>query len=478
MSHPARILPPLNELLERRKLRALTRRLRRDIVVSLCRELLQEERLALAGHAGEARSGAVESRSAVARRLEVEILARAEALLQPRLRTVLNASGVLLHTNLGRARLSAAAAGELERVGRENVALEIDLESGQRHRRHARIERWLQLLTGAEAGLVVNNGAAAIWLAVEALARRRRAIISRGELVAIGGSFRMPELLKSTGAKIVEVGTTNRTNMKDYARELREGDLILKVHPSNYRVEGFTEAVDLPELARLSASRGASLIFDAGSGSLYNFGKFKLSGEVPIRESLRQGADLVSFSGDKLLGGPQAGLIVGRRALVDRLARHPLQRALRCDKLNLAALEATLLAYAAADGPPDLPLMHSLATTVAQLRRRATQLKDRLLQVIPEGWEMQVRRSSAAIGGGSFAGEEVPSVALVLRGPSGREAAWLARSLRRGAPAVLTRVAEDAVHLDLRSLAESELPAVGDAIRRAFDEGGEDVRTR
>ncbi|HEX9641202.1 MAG TPA: L-seryl-tRNA(Sec) selenium transferase, partial [Candidatus Krumholzibacteria bacterium] len=337
MSHPARILPPLNELLDRRKLRGLTKRLRRDIVVTLCRELLQEERDALAARSARARSGAAETRPALYQRLEAEVLARAEALLRPRLRSVLNASGVLLHTNLGRARLCDAAALELARVARETVALEIDLESGQRHKRHARIERWLQLLTGAEAGLVVNNGAAALWLCVEALARRRRAIISRGELVAIGGSFRMPELLRSTGAKIVEVGTTNRTNLKDYARELREGDLILKVHPSNYRVEGFTEAADLPELAQLCAARRASLIFDAGSGSLYNFGKFKLSGEAPVRESLRQGAHLVSFSGDKLLGGPQAGLIVGRTALVDKLARHPLQRALRCDKLNLAA---------------------------------------------------------------------------------------------------------------------------------------------
>jgi L-seryl-tRNA(Ser) seleniumtransferase len=471
MSHPARILPPLNELLDRRKLRRLAKELRREIVVALCRELLHEEREKLRQKKASA-PGTKASRTEVLKRLEAAVLERAARLIQPRLRSVLNASGVLLHTNLGRARLSEAAARELLRVAREPVALEIDLHSGKRDKRHARIARWLSLLTGAESALVVNNGAAAVWLAVQALASRRRAIISRGELVAIGGSFRMPELLKSTSAKIVEVGTTNRTSLKDYAKELREGDVILKVHPSNYRVEGFTETVDLPDLAQLCASRKASLIFDAGSGSLYNFRKFKLAGEEPVQESLRHGVDLVSFSGDKLLGGPQAGLIVGRRALIDKLARHPLQRALRCDKLSLAALEATLLAYATADGRPDLPLMNSLATTVAQLRRRATQLKDQLQPALPDGWGVEIRRSSAAIGGGSFAGESVPSVSIVICGREARDAEWLARALRRGEPAVLARVADEAVHLDLRALLESELPAVASAVTSAFERRG------
>lgn len=464
MSHPARLLPPMNDVLARRRIRGLGRRLRRDILVSLVRESLARHRDAL-------RSGSVPidgGRDAILRHIETDVLKEADSLLAPGLRTVLNATGVLLHTNLGRALLGEEARAELERVAAEPVALEIDLDDGRRGQRHARVARWISLLTGAEAALVVNNGAAALWLCVQGLASRRRAVISRGELVAIGGSFRMPELLRSTSAKIVEVGTTNRTRRKDYATELREGDVVVKVHPSNYRIEGFTEEVELPELARLCREKGASLIFDAGSGSLYNFGKFGLRGETPVAESLRDGVDLITFSGDKLLAGPQAGLIAGRRELVERLARHPLQRALRCDKLTLAALESTLRAYAHPGKRPTLPLFERLARPQKQLKAWGQRVASSLTDVAPVGWEVRVERSRATLGGGSFANETVPSIALRIRGPQAIDAERMARRLRRGEPAVLVTVKEGSLLADLKAFDEGDLDTLERACARAW----------
>lgn len=453
MPHALRAIPPLNDLLARRALRGLQRRLRRDVVVALLREALDREREFLrAGKGLEARYGAAQpDRARLVRYIEREVLAAAEALVAPKLRTVINATGVLLHTNLGRARLADAVVDEMARVAGEPVPLEIDLETGDRGQRADRVVRWLRLLTGAEDAVVVNNGAAALWFAVHALARRRRAIISRGEMVAIGGSFRMPELMATSGARIVEVGTTNRTAVRDYARELREGDVIVKVHPSNYRVEGFTEEADLEELAKLCTERGARLVFDAGSGSLYDFGGFGLHGEDPVSRNLRTGAHLVTFSGDKLLGGPQAGILVGKRETVTRLARHPMMRALRCDKLILSALEATLRLYAQGR-ERELPLLAALSLPQATVRKRAVGVCDAV--EAPSGWTLRPRRSGATPGGGSYAMREVRSWEVEVAGPQVQS---LADRLRQGDPAVLTRVAGDAVRLDMRGLAEDEI---------------------
>jgi L-seryl-tRNA(Ser) seleniumtransferase len=465
MSDLLRRLPPLNALLDRRSVRSAARGLQRKVLVALAREVLEEERAFLrAGRALTARYGSsTPDRRILLDHCERALLGQLETLLRPQLRRVINATGVLLHTNLGRARLSQRATAEVARVASQPVALEVDLESGRRGSRNARIDRWLRLLTGAGAGLAVNNGAAALWLCVHGLARHRgRVLISRGEQVAIGGSFRMPELMRTTRARLVEVGTTNRTSADDYARELGEGDLVVKVHPSNYRIEGFHEEAPLEELAALCREHGASLIFDAGSGSLYNFRKFGLEGEMPVEEALEAGADLITFSGDKLLGGPQAGLIVGREELVRRLARHPLQRALRCDKMVLAALETTLATYAETPGRtrPDLPLFDALGISVAELGRRARALAERLAPRLPAGWSVKVVRSTAAVGGGSFAEHAVSSVAVELVGPDGAQAEGLHRALRRGEPAVLTRVSTGRVAMDLRSLSEDEIDVV------------------
>jgi L-seryl-tRNA(Ser) seleniumtransferase len=399
-----------------------------------------------------------------------------EELRAPRLRRVINATGVLLHTNLGRARLAATVASEMARVAGEPVQLEVDLTTNRRGGRAAGAEAWLCSLTGAEAAAVVNNGAAALWLAVRANARRGASVIvSRGEQVAIGGSFRMPELLRTTGAKMVEVGTTNRTEIADYANAAGPGDVVLKVHPSNYRIEGFHEEVELAELSRICRDREAILIFDAGSGSLYNFTRFGLQGEATLGELLRQGPDLVTCSGDKLLSGPQAGIVVGCGPAVQRVRKHPLMRALRLDKSILAGLEETLRCYAHTPNRavPDLPLFEALSVSVVELRRRAQSLVASIAPHLkddsaPDGgrdrWSASVVASSASMGAGSFANAELRSVAVEVKAPTARSASSLHRQLRSGRPAVLARIDEDRVLLDLRAVTETEVAELGDVL--------------
>lgn len=473
MSHPGRELPPLHELLKRRAIRALRRRLRADLLTRLARDLLNEERAFLSrGKSFSRRYGSdTVTRARLTKYLEARLVEEAESLLRPQLRSVINASGVLLHTNLGRARLGIAARTELARVAEDPVALEIDLESGKRGSRNAAVARWLHLLTGAQSGLAVNNGAGALWLIVHVLARGRRAIISRGEQVAIGGSFRMPELLRTTGAKIVEVGTTNKTNLSDYQKVLREGDLIVKVHPSNYRVSGFTEEASLEDLGALAEEKDARLVFDAGSGCLYNFAKFGLKGELTVTQALSSGAQLVSFSGDKLLGGPQAGLIVGESSLITKLNRHPMMRALRLDKLILSALEATLKEYGRGSGVPEIPLLDALRLSKSELSRRAARLEFELKAGLPEGWSCRVSKGEAAIGGGSFAEHPVGSVQVKIEGPRARSAEQLHASLRRGHPAVLTSIVQGVIRIDLRTLRENDLTILADRIIHLSREG-------
>ena len=284
----------------------------------------------------------------------------------------------------------------------------------------------------------------------------------------------MPELLRTTGAKMVEVGTTNRTSAKDYARVVREGDVVLKVHPSNYRIVGFREEATLAELAALCRERGAALVFDAGSGSLYNFSRFGLTGESTLREIISVGVDVVTCSADKLLGGPQAGIILGREEFVDRCRRHPLMRAVRLDKTILAALEATLVRYARTPtgALPDLPLFAALSASIAELRKRARALSARVAPPasprIPDGWSVAVARSTASMGAGSFATDELPSVALEITAPTRAAAAKLHRILRTGRPAVLARIDDERVGFDLRGVVPEELEELGDCLAAAL----------
>ncbi len=394
----------------------------------------------------------------------------AERYAHPSLRPVINATGVVLHTNLGRAPLAEAVAAEVAAVAAGYSTLEYDAEHGARGSRHVHVEHELTAITGAEAAMAVNNNAAAVFLALHELARGREVVVSRGQLVEIGGSFRIPDVMAASGARLVEVGTTNKTRLADYRQAFGpETALFLKVHTSNFRLSGFVESTEAEELAALGRELSVPVMEDLGSGVLY---PLTLDGfvEPSVGEVLKAGVDLVTFSGDKLLGGPQAGIIAGRQDLVDRLKRNPLARALRVDKMTLAALELTLRLYR--EGQQEsIPLWAMLNASPEELKRRASALLRRLRRRVgaPDGVRMTVRAARAPVGGGSLPGVEMPTAAIRIEGPA-VTAQRLEAALRRQSPPVVGRVEEGAVLLDVRTvLPRDEAPLI-EAVGRAVSE--------
>jgi L-seryl-tRNA(Ser) seleniumtransferase len=368
-----------------------------------------------------------------------------EALRRPSLRRVLNATGVIVHTNLGRAPLADAAIEQVVMTARGYSNLELDLRDGTRGSRQDHVAALLRRLTGAEAALVVNNNAAAMLLALAALAEGREVIVSRGELIEIGDGFRIPDVLARSGARLVEVGTTNRTRASDYDRALT-GDtaLLLRVHQSNFRVVGFTELPRVEELAAVANRHGVPLLDDLGSGLLD-----ELTGEPSVRESLAAGSDIVCFSGDKLLGGPQAGIVVGQGELIEKLRRHPLQRAVRADKLTLAALEGTLRVYL--EAPERIPVVRMLGEPIDAVRARA----ERLAALVGGAVEETVAR----VGGGALPLAELPSFACAVDES-------LAAHLREGEPPVVGIVRDGKLLLDCRTLRDDEIDEVAGVVSR------------
>jgi L-seryl-tRNA(Ser) seleniumtransferase len=398
-----------------------------------------------------------------------EILARA---LERSSRTVtglarvINATGVVLHTGLGRAPLPEAAIKAAARAAAGYADLEIDRESGRRGRRGARAEALATALTGAEAALVVNNGAAGVLLALAGLARGRHVLVSRGELIEIGGEFRIPDIMAASGARLVEVGTTNRTRIGDFRKALSDKTgLILKVHPSNYRVVGFTAEPAARDLSALARSAGVPFLFDLGSGLLERPHGVPAD-EPAATDALADGADLVVFSGDKLLGGPQAGVVLGRADLVERLRRHPIARAVRVDKMQVAALEAVLALHATGRWS-DLPVWRMLREPADAVRRRADRLA---LALDGELSDARVVSCVSAVGGGSLPGHAMPSFGVEMRVP---EPEATAARLRIGSPPVFSRVTDRGVVFDLRTVADEELHDLARAIQYARE--GDDV---
>jgi L-seryl-tRNA(Ser) seleniumtransferase len=381
------------------------------------------------------------------------------------LRRVINATGVVLHTNLGRAPLSDAARRAVAEEAARYCTLEYDTASGARGRRGARVEELLAELTGAEDALVVNNCAAAALLVLTAIARDGETIVSRGELVEIGGDFRVPDVMAQSGTTMVEVGTTNRTRLSDYERAVTERTrLLMRVHPSNYRIVGFTATPALAELARLAHARGLLLYEDAGSGALFDLTPLGLSGEPVIRESIARGADVVTFSGDKLLGSAQAGLVVGRREVIERLRRHSLYRALRADKLALAALEATLDAYRCGEARREVPVLRMLSVTRDEIERRAHAFSRRLrARSAEDALGLEIIEGESAVGGGSAPTTQPPTALLALKHPT-LTASALDERLRRNAPPVVARIIDGRVVLDLRTVGETEETELLDAL--------------
>jgi len=442
-----RVIPSIDELRQRPAIRALEARFGAEATLEALRDAAGSVRQAIA--AGD-RSFAAHT-MAVAR-IEAAAEARLGEQFRRSLEPVINATGVILHTNLGRAPLGAAAIDRIVEIARGYSTLEYDAATGVRGRRDRHAEALLKHLTGAQAGVVVNNNAAATLLVLAALAAGREVIVSRGELVEIGGGFRVPDVMAQSGAVLREVGTTNKTRAADYAAAIGERTaLILRVHPSNFRIDGFTERPSLGELVEIGRRFGVPVAEDLGSGHLAGAGSpHPLDRIEPaVRDAVAAGVDICCFSGDKLLGGPQAGIIVGREEIVERVRRHPLMRALRVDKLTYAALEATLAEYAAGRASATIPVQRMLTMGADEIRVRAEALAARLNVI--DGWRAELRAGASAVGGGSAPGVELATwlVAIEKRGltPDALE-----ERLRRLTPPVVARIERDRVLLDLRTV--------------------------
>jgi len=453
MTNRLRQIPSVDRLLGEPALQERVPFYGRRLVVVAVRETLAAVR-------EEIRAGAeVPPREALVARA----VAHLENRLAPLLRPVINATGVIIHTNLGRSPLSAAARAAVSAAAHGYSNLEYDLPEGRRGHRTDHVERLLCELTGAEAALVVNNNAGAVLLALVGLAQGRGVLISRGQLVEIGGGFRIPDVMARSGARLIEVGTTNRTHRADYERALQQEPdvaLILRAHHSNFRIVGFTAEVGIAELVDLGAAYGVPVMDDLGSGALLDTSAFGLAHEPTVQESVEAGAAVVCFSGDKLLGGPQAGIVVGKAEFVDPLKRHPLARALRVDKLCLAALQATLLHYLRGEATQEIPVWRMIAAPVAEIDRRAKRWRRRLRRV---GIEATVVDGRSTVGGGSLPGETLSTrlLALPVADPDG-----VAAALRAAAPPVVARIEDDRLLLDPRTV----LPEEEEPLLRAVQE--------
>ncbi len=444
-----RALPAVDRLLAHGRMQALLGRCRRDYVVHQCRVVLDEIRrdirdediLAIRAVDAESIVGRVEQRIARAR----------ESGLVP----VVNATGTVLHTNLGRALLPRGAVEAVQRAASAPVDLEYDLAKGARGRREQRIETLLVDLTGAEAATVVNNNAAAVLLALNTLANGREVIVSRGELIEIGGAFRIPEIMASSGAALKEVGTTNRTHAADYERAISDRTgLLLKVHTSNYRVVGFVSEVSLAELAEIGRRHRIPVMEDLGSGALIDLAQFGLPKEPVVVDRVAMGADVVSFSGDKVLGGPQAGLIVGREQWIRPMRGNPLHRALRCSKFTVAALEATMQVYRESGNlAEDIPTLRMFTRPIADLERLGEQIVPALQQALGSEFRVWLEDSTAQVGSGALPTDEMPSRAIAIRHER-IGASEIAARFRAARPPIIGRINGDRFILDLRTIFE------------------------
>jgi L-seryl-tRNA(Ser) seleniumtransferase len=389
--------------------------------------------------------------------------------VNPSLRRVVNATGVVIHTNLGRSLLHEDAIGHIAGVSRHYSNLEFDLAQGARGSRYAHVEEILCRLTGAEAALVVNNNAAAVLLALNTIAAGREVVVSRGQLVEIGGAFRIPDVMNRSGAILREVGTTNRTHLSDYEAAIGEQTaLILKVHTSNFRILGFTSQVELRELAELAHSRHLPLMEDLGSGCLIDLSAYGLDREPTAQEAIKDGADIVTFSGDKLMGGPQAGMILGKREYIDRLKINPLNRALRIDKLTLAGLESTLLLYLDEErATGEIPTLRMLTYSPDELRKKAQRLARKIRARIPTGLRIGVRDDVSQVGGGAYPVQLLPTKVITLT-PDQGSAQQLERRMRQGGTPIIARVSREEVLLDVRTIGDDEADLVVDGIEESL----------
>ena len=445
MQNPLRNIPSVNELLESPPLRRLVGNVSRNVVVSGVRSFLDDLRADL-------QSAAADIKWPTKQDLAQRIADWIQYDDRPGLRPVINATGILLHTGLGRAPLASEAIQAVRDVSSGYASLEIDLETGERSQRAETVKKLLTQLTGAEDALVVNNNAGATMLTLTALASGREVIVSRGQLIEIGGSFRLPDVMESSGASLREVGTTNKTRIADYEGAIHDRTAaIFRAHTSNFRVVGFTEEASLASLVALGRKHNVPVIDDIGSGALIDYAKYGVAGEPIASDSIRTGADLVLFSGDKLLGGPQAGIIVGRRHFVEMISKHPSMRALRVDKMTLAALVATLRLYRDPEtAERSIPLLMLLSTPIENLKHRAERLAPQILASGIVGSAEPIS-STTFLGGGSLPMQEIATYCVAVT-PQEGSVDTLAQALRQGHPGVMGRVHQDRLLFDLRSV--------------------------
>jgi L-seryl-tRNA(Ser) seleniumtransferase len=463
-----RTLPAVDELLHRPPIQTLLKLHSRPVVVDSIRKILDEKRRAILQGVEEEASAAG---SLTPDQWTGAVEEAVAATFRPSLRPLINATGVVLHTNLGRAPLSEEALRNLVKIAGGYSNLELDLETGERGSRYEHVEELLCRASGAESGLVVNNNAGAVFLALNSLAEGKEVIVSRGQLVEIGGSFRIPDVMRKSGARLVEVGTTNRTHLRDYEQAISaETALLLKVHTSNFRILGFTAEVPLKDLAALGAARSLPVMEDLGSGCLVDLSPYGIEHEPTVQETLRAGVDVVTFSGDKLLGGPQAGIILGKKNFIERIKKNPLNRALRIDKLTLAGLESTLRVYLDENRVRNLlPVMGMLTLPLKDLEGRARRFRKKLEKEISGECQITLREDSSQVGGGSLPLQGLPTRVVAIR-PVRISAAALEERLRRSEPPVVARVKEEEVLLDLRTVARKEEAALLEAVKKALKE--------
>jgi L-seryl-tRNA(Ser) seleniumtransferase len=466
-----RALPAIERLLARPAAIELAAQMGRNQVRDLLRQITEELREQIM--AGTWAAESEDAPRALLFEIEQRLQRRAQRETKPSLRRVINATGVIIHTNLGRAPLPPAAIEALAEVASGYSNLEYDLERGERGHREVHCQKLLAELLGSEDAVLVNNNAAAVLLVLNTLAQGGEVIVSRGELIEIGGSFRIPEIMERSGARLREVGTTNRTRISDYERAINENTkLILRVHPSNYRIIGFTERPTARQIAELARRAGIPSFEDLGSGCLLDLSRYGVADEPIASESLRAGISIISFSGDKLLGGPQAGLIAGQRQLLERIKKNPLMRALRVDKLTCAAMEATLRLYQRGLATSEIPVIRAITTARDQINQRALKLKEQIERATNGRLRASIQDGYSVIGGGSAPEVKLQTVLIALRGEDMTAESIEAR-LRANSTPIIARIEQDRVLIDLRTVFEEEERIILDAIAAIAGSAGQ-----
>jgi len=462
-------IPNVDHILSKPEMVQLGNRYPRGIILEAVRRRLDHLRQTIIGATDP---GTLDQSLFSFEHLLPQFLKEIENQVNPTLTRVINATGVVIHTNLGRSLLHEIAIEHIAGVSRHYANLEFDLTQGKRGSRYAHVEQILCRLTGAEAALVVNNNAAAVLLVLNTIAMGREVIVSRGQLVEIGGAFRIPDVMNRSGAILREVGTTNRTHLSDYEAAIGEDTaLILKVHTSNFRILGFTSEVELREIAELAHSHHLPVMEDLGSGCLIDLSKYGLDREPTAPEAIKEGADIVTFSGDKLLGGPQAGIILGKEEYIERIKVNPLNRALRIDKLTLAGLESTLLLYLdETRAVREIPTLRMLTYSQEELRKKAQRLARKIRTRIPTGLSIGVRDDASQVGGGAYPVQILPTTVVTLK-PDHSSVQQLERRLREAKPPIIARVSKEEVLLDVRTIGDEEKDLIVDGIEKSLRQG-------